>query len=63
MTKAKAAEGVKLYKCPNCGKQLAMNEKCTCSDPVEFIMMIGCKEQHLAYIDKAGNIWRVSNER
>ena len=42
-------------KCPNCGKMLEMGEKCSCDNPVTFVMMLGCRENQLAYIDKGGN--------
>ena len=51
---------MKIYKCPNCGNMLAMGEKCSCKNPVKFVTMLGCKENHLAYIDQTGNIWRVN---
>ena len=47
--------------CPNCGKGLALNEKCTCNNPVTFITMIGCKNNYTAYIDKNGDIRRLTD--
>lgn len=52
-------QSVKPYKCPNCGKYLAMGEKCSCKNPVTFVTMISCKHNYIAYIDAGGNIWRV----
>ncbi len=65
MTKTKAAGGCdKKYSCPNCGKALAMGEKCSCDNPVTITIMIGCRNNYLAYIDKNGNIRRLTdNER
>ena len=62
LAKARAAgdSKTKLYSCPNCGKRLAMSEKCSCDNPVTFIKMIGCKSYYDAYIDKNGNIWRLN---
>lgn len=62
MTKTKAArDHDKKYCCPNCGKRLAMGEKCSCDNPVTITTMIGCKSNYIAYIDKNGNIRRLTD--
>lgn len=60
MSKNKGNDLLKAYKCPNCGSRLEMGEKCSCNNPVTFVTMIGCRHNQLAYIDKNGNIWRVT---
>ena len=61
MTQTAARDKVyRPYRCPNCGNMLAISEKCSCDNPVTFVMMLGCRQNYLAYIDKKGNIWRCS---